>query len=715
MSLEIFSQADNKLKLVLLALDAGENVILHGPGGTGKTFSLRLIASYLMEQGKIVACTATTGVAALNLNVPEKLIMARTLHSWSGIGLGRLSKEKLYTKVYQKKAYRDRWRETDVLIIDEISMFGKSLLEKLDYIGRRVRQGIRQKNPKPFGGLQLIFSGDFLQLPPVKDEWGFCADAWKRMNLIPFIFSEPKRYDDTRYFELLLRIRKGEQTDKDIALLRKRVDAYDHLQEILSKIKSSVAIRPTILFPRRIDVQAYNDKELAKLPSDLKEFTAIDEFTAFTKGTRRDPYINLLDDMIPKCLAIRVGAQVMLKANLDVQSGLVNGTRGVVTGISMDGPEPVICTKFLNGKSLRLIRHVWTVEDKDGFSSRSQFPLILAWAFTIHKGQGSTLDYAICDLRVFAKGQAYVALSRVRNLKGLFISELWPSLIEADEEALEFEKELCEKEGMLEIKSILCFDTGEAVDPPEPRGIGKIRVGKILYGKGSTTHPAFEGYTPIVVMTKSSKYGSLGPYVLKNSDGREIMENLYQFSKVYATVPKSRQTYSRYQPDIVVWDHPEEVHTDAKGNPLPAYWKWREKGLKCAYPVHYPVGKAHAKNCLYSLKEKGGPRLSYIEARKEIYLPKYAKLVHRQGQFTELQHRLKRGENLLIIEVDGPHQESLSYYQETYKVDSNFIEQNTMVANYANLEIMLADSKHIFGHGYCLAAILLGIDKELAS
>jgi len=109
MALEIFNQVDSELKQILLALDAGLNVILHGPGGTGKSFSIRIIASYLQERGKIVACTATTGVAAINLSVPEKLIMARTLHSWAGIGLARETPEKLYTKVYQKKAYRDRW------------------------------------------------------------------------------------------------------------------------------------------------------------------------------------------------------------------------------------------------------------------------------------------------------------------------------------------------------------------------------------------------------------------------------------------------------------------------------------------------------------------------------------------------------------------------------------------------------------------------------
>jgi len=719
MSLKIFSEAGPQLQSALLALDAGLNIILHSSGGTGKSHSLRLIASYLTEQGKIVACTATTGVAALNLNVPEKQIMARTLHSWSGIKLGRLPAEKLYARVYQKKQYRDRWRETHVLIIDEISMLGSSLLEKLDYIGRKIRtppRRLKGEISKPFGGLQLVLSGDFLQLPPVKDGWCFNSPVWKELQLIPIIFSEPKRYDDLRYFNLLLRVRKGEHTEEDLQLLQKRVHAYDRLQEILTEIDSPTVIKPTILFSKKIDVQAYNEKELAKLPGPTQEFCCVDTFTAFTKGTRGDSYLQLLDDMIPKAVILRVGAQIMLKANLDVQAGLVNGTRGVITEISTEGDEPVVSVKFLNGKSLRLIRHSWSIEDKDGFASRSQFPLILAWACTIHKGQGATLDYAICDLgpSVFTEGQAYVALSRVRNLKGLFISELYSPRIEVNPEALEFEKELCEKEGMFQVRGQVCFEESDDDEPDleVPSGPGKIRVGKILYGSGKPEHPSFEGFTPIVVMTKSSKYGSLGPYCLRNSEGH-IMENIWQFSKVYPRVPASKQVYSRYD-STVIWKHPPETHTEPKTQePLEAYWKWREKGFGCSYPVRYPVGRAHRKNCLYSLKEKGGKRLSYVEARKEIYLPVYCDLVRKEPQFAGLQARLQKGENLLIIEVDGPHQESLEYYQETYRVSEDFIEDDTMLATFDNLKIMLNDSKHPFGHGYCLAAALLGLNQDL--
>ncbi len=234
---------------------------------------------------------------------------------------------------------------------------------------------------------------------------------------------------------------------------------------------------------------------------------------------------------------------------------------------------------------------------------------------------------------------------------------------------------------------------------------GEIRVGRIIYNNGTPTHPTYEGFTPIVILTKSSRYGSLGPYVLENDQG-EIMENIWQFSKVYKDVPKTRLTYSRWD-STVIWNHPAEVHVK-DGKILDAYWKWRKKGMKNIYPVRYPVGWKDRHKCLYALKKKGGKPLSYIEARKEIYLPLYAEMIQKQKQFLELKKRLKNGENLLLIEVDGPHQESLEYYKFTYDVNDNFIKNDTILATTLNIQIMLNDDKHPFGHGYCLAMALVG-------
>lgn len=231
-----------------------------------------------------------------------------------------------------------------------------------------------------------------------------------------------------------------------------------------------------------------------------------------------------------------------------------------------------------------------------------------------------------------------------------------------------------------------------------------IRVGRIKSSNDKLTYP---GFTPIVVMTKSSKYGSLGPYVLRNKN-YQIMENIWQFSKVYQQIPASKQKYSRWD-NTVIWDHPAEIHLDDNGKLTQAYHQWRHKGFNNPYPVRYPVGMKYRNKCLYSLltAEDTARHLTYIEARKEIYLPVYSDLVKGQPQYNELLSRIRAGENLLILEVDGPHQESLSYYQKNYNVNDDFIQQGTMLATWENLKIMLDDAKHPFGHGYCLAWCLL--------
>lgn len=182
------------------------------------------------------------------------------------------------------------------------------------------------------------------------------------------------------------------------------------------------------------------------------------------------------------------------------------------------------------------------------------------------------------------------------------------------------------------------------------------------------------------------------------------------FSKLYPWVPASRQTYSRWD-SRVIWEHPQETHTQsARKQPNEKYWAWREKGLYNDEAVRYPVGNtSHRKLCMGCIKEGDTPPyklLSLVDARREIYLYEYARLVKKQPQFTELKERLARGEKLLIIEIDGPHEESLDYYKENYGVDDTFIEGRTMLATYSNLNLMMYDGCHSWGHGFALAAAL---------
>lgn len=237
---------------------------------------------------------------------------------------------------------------------------------------------------------------------------------------------------------------------------------------------------------------------------------------------------------------------------------------------------------------------------------------------------------------------------------------------------------------------------------------GKIRVGRIIYQNGKPIHPSYPGFTPIVVLTKSSPYGELGPYVLKDDQGR-LMENLWQFRKVYPWVPAVREVASQRYDRTVVWEYPQETHV-TNGEPNEKYWAWRKKGLNNPLPVRYPVGNtAHRKLCLHLLSDEG-QKLNLEEGRRQIYLRTYCDLVKVQPKFSKLKERLIKGENLLIIEVDGPHQETLDYYMSTYGVPGDFIEDHTMLVTLKNVEIMIKDPLHSFGHGYCLAMALLGWD-----
>ncbi len=241
-----------------------------------------------------------------------------------------------------------------------------------------------------------------------------------------------------------------------------------------------------------------------------------------------------------------------------------------------------------------------------------------------------------------------------------------------------------------------------------------IRVGRRIYNKtGGFQEPSCPEFKPIRVLTKSTEYGSIGPYELKDDLGR-IMENIWQFAKVYQKVPASKRSYSQYS-NKIIWNHPAEVHIDENGILTPEYWNWRKKGMHNPDAVRYPLGFGKQHNCLYALDQDDqgnlSPPLDYIQARKAIYLPVYCDMVKKETQFIELKKRLENGEKLLIIEVDGPHQECLDYYREKYGVDEDFIENYTMLVNEENIRIMLNDPKFPFGHGYCLAMALLDKDK----
>ena len=249
------------------------------------------------------------------------------------------------------------------------------------------------------------------------------------------------------------------------------------------------------------------------------------------------------------------------------------------------------------------------------------------------------------------------------------------------------------------------------------RQIGQVRIGRRIYDRGGKyVDPTYPGFTQIICLTKSTAYGSLGPYELRDEKGR-VMENIYQASKIYANIPAACESRSRYDKTII-WQYPAEKHAIKNGDNLevlPAYMRWRKSLMQAKEAIRYPVGFNHRHQCLGAFAEDDEGKiipelLGYIDGRKKIYVPLYTKLVRDKPQFVELKQRILRGESVNLVEVDGPHQESLEYYREKYGVEDNFIEGDTILATPANLKLLLNDPKHPFGHGYVLAAALLEID-----
>jgi hypothetical protein len=250
-----------------------------------------------------------------------------------------------------------------------------------------------------------------------------------------------------------------------------------------------------------------------------------------------------------------------------------------------------------------------------------------------------------------------------------------------------------------------------------------LKIGRCLFAKDKPRFdPEVEGFTPITVLTETEpEFWELSPFYLTDEKKRN-MENIWQFSKVYKKVPHSKQrgvvSYNEktnYATYGVVWEHPGELHVK-NGNLTKEYKAWRKRGMFCKYPIRYPVGFQHRSECLYAIKNRNhlDEHLDYIEARKAIYMPVYCKLVKQQQKFKDLRKRLQDGENLLIIEVDGPHSKSLQYYKNTYGVGDDFISDNGVVDySLENMKLLLNDPKHNFGHGYCLALALMGDDENV--
>ncbi len=433
----------------LVAVKSGRNIFLTGAGGTGKSHTIRAICEWATISGIRYAVTAMTGCAALLLGLG-----AKTLHSWAGIGLARDSPANLAEAVRQNKRAARRWLDTQLLIIDEVSMMTPDLLEKLDLVARRVR-----KRPTiRFGGLQILLAGDFCQLPPVTK--AVDVSGSNGVEGPKFVFEMPlwtelidetvelvtlRRQLDPVFQQVLTEARMGALTPESIHVLEERMNLPWQDNEI----------KPTLLFTRNAEVDTINRRNMEVLDGDRRSYEV--QTVVMDKPGKKismvrpdDPDVvtalQRLDTDAPyePKLEICVGAQVMLIVNMDQDIGLVNGSRGVITGYTMGG-LPIV--RFLSCKEPVIVdRASWWLTDYEGIG-RSQIPLKIAYAVTIHKVQGATLDSALVDIgsSTFEFGQAYVALSRVRTLCGLYVWKLDPRKIRCHPSVIDFYSALAAK------------------------------------------------------------------------------------------------------------------------------------------------------------------------------------------------------------------------------------------------------------------------------
>jgi ATP-dependent DNA helicase PIF1 len=446
-----YEHLSNEQKYAFLRVKMGDNLFITGAGGTGKT---QLIRFLVKQTTKNIQVCALTGCASVLLHCN-----ARTIHSWSGIRLAKGEKRSIISSVLQNKRAVNNWRKIDILIVDEVSMMSKKVFDVLEETARATR-----RNQDYFGGIQIILTGDFFQLPPVgtqgePDTENFCFESVKWSCIFP-----PKncielktvfRQKDPIYRNILEQIRRGTIDEDNIQIL----------QDCVGKQIPHENIIPTKLFPIRVKTDFVNTSMFLKLTesehtfdytsttnnviyhtegnSNLKPIPAemLVICAKLTKAETDYEIQNLVQNTnCIQVLRLKKGAVVMCTANIDMDNGICNGSQGIIIDFvknAINIEEPLV--RFSNGQTRCIHPHIYQSEEYHTITI-SQFPLCLAWAMTIHKIQGATLGTAEIDIgsSIFEYGQSYVALSRVESLDGLYLSTFHPKKIRANPTVITF-------------------------------------------------------------------------------------------------------------------------------------------------------------------------------------------------------------------------------------------------------------------------------------
>jgi ATP-dependent DNA helicase PIF1 len=428
----------------------GHNILITGPGGTGKTKLIRHLVDYAKISGKSTQVCALTGCASILLGCN-----AKTIHSWSGIRLGKGPKEEIISQIMRSKFAKKNWKFVKILIIDEVSMLSMKLFEVLETAARVIRN-----TQKVFGGIQVVFSGDFYQLGPIgspnePDTCKFCFESTKWNEVFPMenhvILKTMYRQSDPKYIEILSQIRIGEISSDNVDVLKNYVKREYNQDEYngcpLMK-----------LFPVRNRADYVNKLMFDKIEEPIEQFEIVkmrECKTLLDSNKPIDEDVLLICNQLTKLeieteleqlitntpcipdLELKKGTAVMCTVNLDMDRGICNGSMGTVIDFVGESKSPKVL--FSNGITMTLSIHFWQSEQYPTIAI-GQYPLQLAWALTIHKIQGATLERAQIDIgqSIFEYGQTYVALSRIQSLDGLYLSGFQPGRIKANPTVCKF-------------------------------------------------------------------------------------------------------------------------------------------------------------------------------------------------------------------------------------------------------------------------------------
>ena len=521
----------------LSILKSGKNVFLTGSAGTGKTYTLNAYIQWLKEHKVPVAITASTGIAATHMN-------GTTIHSWSGIGIKNTLTHSDLKSMQGKQYLTKNISKTHVLIIDEISMLHRNQLDMINQALKYLRN-----SAQPFGGMQVVFAGDFFQLPPVskepipsREKFAFMSKAWVEATPVVCYLTEQYRQTKNELNTILNQIRGNEIDESGVQLLQE-TRFNEH------------TIEPTKLYSHNADVDAMNEKELGELEEEKWEFFAT------KKGNQKmmESFVKSL--IVQDKLILKKGAKVMFLKN-NHERAIMNGTLGVVIDFKKDvdenGPLPLV--QLMDKRKILAKPDIWSINNEKGtpLVSFEQVPLRLAWAITVHKSQGMTLEAAEIDLsKAFEPGQGYVALSRLKDLEGLKLLGINRMAIEVDALALKADQRFQELSQEIDNLAESDFEkdwkshiiaSGGTTDPKE---IKKHKA------KTQAKEKKISTYEQTIELIKEGK--SL--HEISDHRGMALTTIQGHILKISDTYPEVN--IEAYKPDEVLMDRIEKIYSEA--------------------------------------------------------------------------------------------------------------------------------------------------------